>query len=172
MLYVLGFKGIAVVAGDVFFVDPNPAPGQDGAESGVRVELRTLERMPLRSSIYSAQPIGIEAPLARIDLFESFPDGRGRADRVHFHPKFDGWDPGRRQFDAALSADPIGWLGKQLQDVSAVLTPPGLEDAQSLAEHADEIVEAVERLWTTVRSGVLDPPGDWPASPSFRHGWL
>lgn len=172
MLYLFGFEEIAVVAGDVFFVDPNPEPGQDGAEAGVRIEVRTLERMPLRSSIYSAQPIGIETPLARIDLFETFPSGRGTRDRVHFHPKFDGWDPGRRHFDAALSADPMGWLGKQLRDASTVLAAPTLQDARKLAERADEIVETVDRLWSRVRSGALDPGGDWPASPSFRHGWL
>lgn len=172
MLYVFGFEEIALVASDVFFVDPNPHPGQDGAEAGVRVEVRALDRLPLRSSIYSAQPVGIEAPLARIDLFESFPGGRGSGDRVHFHPRFDGWDPGRRQFDTALSADPIGWLEQQLKDVSAVLTEPGLRDAPALSDHSDEIVDTVRRLWETVRSGALDPPGDWPASPSFRHGWL
>ena len=40
MLYAFGFERIGVVAGDLYFVDPNPGPGQEGAEQGVRVEVR------------------------------------------------------------------------------------------------------------------------------------
>ena len=39
MLYLFGFDEIGVVVGDLFFVDANPGPGQEGAEKGVRVEL-------------------------------------------------------------------------------------------------------------------------------------
>jgi hypothetical protein len=29
--------------GDLYFIDPDPLPGQDGAERGVRLEVRLLE---------------------------------------------------------------------------------------------------------------------------------
>ena len=53
MLYAFGFERVGVVAGDLYFVDPRLAKGQEGAEHGVRVELRVLERGPLQGSIYS-----------------------------------------------------------------------------------------------------------------------
>ena len=42
MLYVFGFERVGVVVGDLYFVDPNPMKDQEGAEHGVRVELRVL----------------------------------------------------------------------------------------------------------------------------------
>lgn len=172
MLHVFGLDSTAVVVGDVFFVDPHPARGLEGAESGVRVELRRLTRLPLRGSVYSSQPIALDAPILRVDLFETFPDGRGTADRVHHHPGFHRWDPGPRQFDPALSADPLGWLRMLL--VSADGLPPEVGDADRRAARslADGIVETVERLWATVRHGDLDPPPGWTDAPSYRRGWL
>jgi hypothetical protein len=172
MLYLYGFEEICLVAGDVFFVDPNPDTGQEGAEAGVRVELRQLERPPLRASIYSAQPIAVETPVLRFDLFESFPDGKGTRDRVHWHPNFDGWDPSWRAFDPELSADPLGWIGKNLTDLDRLLGSPGHRDAAALAERSDEIISTIATVWDRVRSGELDPPAGWTSEPTFRLGWL
>jgi len=36
MLYAFGFERVGVVVGDLYFVNPRPAPGQEGAEHGVR----------------------------------------------------------------------------------------------------------------------------------------
>ena len=44
MLYAFGFDRIGVVVGDLYFVNPDPAPGQEGPERGVRLEVRLLER--------------------------------------------------------------------------------------------------------------------------------
>lgn len=174
MLYVIGLDETAVVVGDVFFVDPDPEPGQQGAESGVRVEVRRLEPSALPGSIYSARPIGLQGPLARIDLFETFPEGRGSKDRVHYHPSCQEWEPGVRRFDPELSADPLGWLAKQLSAGGGLL---GLadrvgRDAEALSQRADEVVGAVDRIWSAVRSGRLDPPAGWTSVTSARIGWL
>lgn len=172
MLRMFGGERVAVVVGDLFFVDPHPARGQKGAEAGVRVELRRLNRPPLQGSIYSAQPIGVETPLVRVDLFETFPDGRGSLDRVHYHPRFDRWDPGPRQFHPALSADPLQWLLARLTEDHGFMTDAVPDDRGALTEQAEEIVDTVDRLWAKVRSGVLDPPAGWTAAPSARQGWL
>jgi hypothetical protein len=172
VLYAIGLDKIAVVASDVFFVDPDPGLDQHGAEAGVRVELRTLERLPLQGSIYSAQPISVQRPLARIDLFETFPGGRGRNDRVHYHPRCVGWEPGERHFDPELSAEPLVWLAKQLSDTSGLLEIEDQFGAQALSERRDEIVDAVDRIWSEVRSGRLDPPPGWTREESVRFGWL
>ena len=172
MLYVFGFDEMALVAGSAFFVDPEPLPHQPGAEAGVRVELRALGRPPLRGSFYSAQPVAVDAPLARVDLFESFPGGRGSQDRVHYHPAFDGWEPSMRVFDDELSADPLGWLSRQLDDCSHLAPTARPADRGALAQRSGEVVATVAALWERVRSGVLDPPVGWETSAAFRAGWL
>ena len=47
VLYAFGFDRIGVVVSDLYFVDPEPGEGQEGAERGVRVEVRMLERTEL-----------------------------------------------------------------------------------------------------------------------------
>ena len=42
MLYAFGFERVGVVVGDLYFLDPRPGKGQEGAEHGVRLELRVL----------------------------------------------------------------------------------------------------------------------------------
>src|SRR4051794_37510899 len=42
MLYAFGFEHIGVVVSDLYFLDPNPSVGQEGAERGVRLEVRML----------------------------------------------------------------------------------------------------------------------------------
>src|ERR1043165_345668 len=59
MLYAFGFERVGVVVGDLYFDNPRAARGQDGAEHGVRLELRMLERGALKGSAYSARPIEI-----------------------------------------------------------------------------------------------------------------
>jgi hypothetical protein len=192
MLYAFGFERVGVVVGDLYFLDPRPGPGQEGAEHGVRLELRMLGRGELKGSIYSAQPIEVGQPIWRADLLESV-DGRpGSFDRTHHHPGFTGWNPGRRTFDKGLSADPLGWLGEQLADLDGLLAAAGFpaevagpDDAEQLRAVAPEIVAVTGRLLDQVRSGQLGrPPRDAAragASPaasgdgqpaSIRAGWL
>lgn len=57
MLYVFGFERIGVLVSDLYFVDPNPHPGQEGAEHGVRLEVRMLGHGEPHGSIYSARTI-------------------------------------------------------------------------------------------------------------------
>jgi len=170
VLYVFGFERIGVVVGDLYFVDPNPVKGQEGAEHGVRLELRVLGRGELKGSVYSAQPIEVGTPVWRADLLESVAGRPGSFDRTHHHPAFTGWNPGRRVFVKELSADPLGWLAGQLADLDALLDasgfPPGTagpDDARDLREAAPEIVDATRRLLGRVRSGELgNPPRDAP----------
>jgi hypothetical protein len=192
MLYAFGFERVGVVVGDLYFLDPRPGPGQEGAEHGVRLELRMLGRGELKGSIYSAQPIEVGQPIWRADLLESV-DGRpGSFDRTHHHPGFTGWNPGHRVFAKGLSADPLGWLGEQLADLDGLLASAGFpaevagpDDAGQLRAVVPEIVAVTGRLLDQVRSGQLGhPPRDAAqagASPaassdgqpaSIRAGWL
>ncbi|QUQ65375.1 hypothetical protein [Kutzneria sp. CA-103260] len=186
MLYMFGFDRIGVVLGDLFFVDPEPVKGQEGAEHGVRLELRLIERGPLKGTIYSAYPIAVEDPVWRADFLESV-DGRpGSFDRTHHHPAFTGWNPGARVFTRELSADPLGWLAGKLADLDGVLAEAGFpadtvgpDDAAELRLAAPEIVAATGRLLGRVRAGEL---GNAPAAEQLvatdgrpalvRSGWL
>src|SRR6476646_281973 len=152
MLYAFGFERVGVVVGDLYFVNPRAARGQEGAEHGVRLELRMLSRGALKGSAYSAQPIEIGQPVCRADLLESVDGPAGSFDRTHCHPAFDGWNPGRPVYLSEMSADPFGWLGDSLAG------PAGPDDAEGLRAAAPEIVEVTRRLLDQVRAGQLGRP--------------
>ncbi|HUE58020.1 MAG TPA: hypothetical protein VMO88_00420 [Acidimicrobiales bacterium] len=183
MLYAWGFERVGVVAGDLYFQDPSPVAGQEGAERGVRLEVRFLERPPLTGSVYAAQPIVIDRPIWRADLLETVDGKPGSHDRTHHHPRFRGWEPGKRQFEPELSADPIAWLTGRLQDLASLLTgaeidpdEAGANDAVDLAKAAPEIAAAVESLLARVRNGELAKPPDFLGSgddfTGARVSWL
>jgi hypothetical protein len=201
MLCAFGFERVSVLVSDLYFIDPEPLEGQESAERGVRLEVRMLERGDLKGSIYSAQPIGIGRPAWRADLLESVDSPPGSLDRAHHHPSFTGWEPGHRVFDAALSADPVHWVGEQLADLEGLLRRSGIDrdeppagdgssagggssggdgslarDAESLRRCLPEIMAAVERLLGQVKAGELaTAPGAGPGSApliSARVGWL
>ncbi|SFR28728.1 hypothetical protein SAMN04488564_11536 [Lentzea waywayandensis] len=184
MLYVFGFDKVCVVLGDLYFVDPDPLKGQEGAERGVRLELRVIQRGELKESIYASTPIEVDQPIWRADFLEDV-DGKP-FDRTHHHPVFTGWDPGDRVFERALSADPLAWLESKLSNLGELLTSAqfpldtaGPDDEAELRRAAPEIVDATRRLLERVRAGELgvspdpDAPllvdGQWQL---VRSGWL
>ncbi|HXY93722.1 MAG TPA: hypothetical protein VEP49_14670, partial [Acidimicrobiia bacterium] len=174
MLYAFAFERVGVVVGDLYFVDPNPGPGQEGAEHGVRLEVRVVERPELQGSIYSVQRIAIDRPIWRADLFETVEGPVGSHDRTHHHPRLRGWEPGRREWDDELGADPLGWVGRQLADLDALVARSEIDpaeidpdDARQLREAVPEIVDAVGKLLARVRAGELGGVilvGRWPSS--------
>jgi hypothetical protein len=179
MLQAFVFERVGIVVGDLYFLDPNPHPGQEGAEHGVRLELRVFDRGDLKGTIYSAMPIEVGRPIWRVDLLESVDGKPGSFNRTHHHPKFNGWDPTSRQFLRELSADPLGWLAAQLADLPAILeraeVPPEVadpSDAASLRDIAPAIVGVTGMMLDKVRAGELGlPPAD-DAVDSIRNGWL
>jgi hypothetical protein len=179
MLYAFGFERVGVLVSDMYIVIPRPQPGQEGAERGVRLEVRLLERGDLGGSIYSARPIEVGRPVWRADLLEGAGGPPGSLDRAHHHPAFRGWEPGRRVFDADLTARPVPWVGDQLADLEGMLERAGIPaddataaDAKALRGSLPEILDVVGRLLERVRRGELAAaPGGEPAA-SARVGWL
>lgn len=177
MLHVWGFERTAVVAGDLYFANPDPEPGQEGPEQGARLEVRLLARAALPGSIYSSRPIALDRPVWRADLLESV-TRPGSLDRAHHHPRFRGWEPGPRRFDPAMSADPVGWVGRRLTDLDGLLAEAeadaavGLSDAAELRAAAPEILDVVGRLLDRVRAGELAQPPAAGAPDHARVGWL
>ena len=175
MLCAFGFQQIGVLLSDVYVDDPRPSQGQLGAEHGVRLELRVLERDELKGSQYSAQPISVGQPIWRVDLLETVAGEPGSFDRTHHHPAFTGWEPGRRVFDTELSADPLKWLAVKLSDLPELLKevagPADVaapDDAKSLRRFVPEILDTTERMLGRVHSGELGRPP--PAIPAATCG--
>ncbi|GBG36977.1 hypothetical protein [Mycobacterium montefiorense] len=177
MLAVFGFESMGVVVEDMFFVDPTSNEGQETPERGVRLELRLVDKAEPHGSIYAGIPIAFNRPVWRVDLFGSTGSPPGTLDQAHHHPRFNGWEPGRRNFVPELSADPVAWLAGELADPAAVLARAGVDtdevteaDLTGLAAAAPEIVAAVKRMLDGVRDGKLAPA---PAEPAAaRTGWL
>ncbi|MCU4186197.1 hypothetical protein K6U06_17660 [Acidiferrimicrobium sp. IK] len=180
MLQLFGFETVGVAISDLYFVDPDPNPGQETPERGVRLEVRLLERQPLHGSIYSAQPIGVGRPVWRADLLESVESAPGSYDRTHHHPAFDGWEPGRRNFVPELSADPLGWVAARLGDLPALLDEARIDrglvdpsDAAKLRQSVPEIMDATRRLLGRVHAGELGvAPAGAASLKDARLGWL
>ena len=180
MLHLFGFEKIGVAVSDLYFVDPKPAAGQEGAERGVRLEVRRLADGPIEGSVYASRPILVDRPIWRADLLESVAGGPGTWDRTHHHPKMRGWEPGFREFDEAMTIDPLGFVAEQLEDLKGLMNdarvdPPATidQDAVDLRAAVPEILETVRRLLGQVRDGHLaqKPDGADPAA-LVRTGWL
>jgi hypothetical protein len=179
VLYAFGFDRVGVLVSDLYFVDPKPQPGQEGAEHGVRLEVRMLGQGELQGSIYSARPIEVGRPVWRADLLEAVDGPPGSLNRAHHHPAFNGWEPGKRVFERGLSSEPVQWVGEQLSDLGALLDRAGVTDdgsftadAESLRGAAGQIMAAVQNLLDLVKAGELAaaPAGDQPES--ARVSWL
>jgi hypothetical protein len=180
MLYAFGFDRVGVVISDLYFLDPNQRDGQEGAEHGVRLEVRLLERNELHGSVYSAQPIGVGQPVWRADLLERVSAAPASFDRTHHHPSFVGWEPGQRVFEPALSRDPITFVGEQLADLPLLAKRAGIDEAEVTAADTEalraavpEILDATRRLLERVHAGELGrAPADVNDLVSARIGWL
>jgi hypothetical protein len=163
MLYMFGFEKVGLVMSDLYFLDPFPDPGQgEGAERGVRLELRLLELGTAEGTIYASRPIAVGRPLWRGDLLETVEGPPGSFDRTHHHLAFKGWEPDKRVFDTALSADPITFIGEALSDLDKLIAQAevnpgdiGATDAEQLRAAVPEILEVLTGLLKRVHAGEL-----------------
>ena len=175
MLWTLAFDRVGAVVSDIYFVDPALDQGEGGAERGVRLELRQFVRDELKGSVYSAAPIRIDLPIWRVDLLETVESVPGSLNRAHHHPRFRGWEPGRRMFVEELSANPVPWLTERFADIDKVLIDAEVdvpeEDVAALRNAGPMIVAQVEFMLGEVAAGRagLAPP---ERADFVRHSWL
>lgn len=145
MLVSFGFSTIAVMIADLLFLDPDPLPGQDGSERGVRLGIRRINHEPDHGSIYAARPISVDEPLWRADLLESAAGPVGSFDRTHHH-SVDGWEVSERIFDPELTADPVAWVRRTLSSLGTGVL--GAVAAGELAVQRDgEPAAPVRDVW-------------------------
>jgi hypothetical protein len=149
------FSSSAVSVCGIDFLDPARAHQPDVRERGVRVEVRPL-RADQTGSVYASPTLSLDPALVRVDLLESAPYA---ADRMHWHPRMSGGEPGDRTFDPELSRDPDRWLANFLTDLDAILRSAhptevvdGLAaDLHTIADARDEIVRTALALLANAR---------------------
>lgn len=179
MLWSLAFDRVGVVIADIYFVDPNLDQGEADAERGVRLELRRFDRAEARGSVYAAVPIAVGDPIWRIDLLETTDSEPGSLNRAHHHPRFRGWEPGRRVFVEDLSAKPLDWVRDRFEHIEEVLAGADVDPAElgddldRLRASSEMIVAQLEQLLGEVAAGRAGlAPGGGGGAGFVRQSWL
>jgi hypothetical protein len=154
------FDRLAIAVARVDFLDPALTGQADARERGVRLEVKPAAST-FEGTVYSSRTDVLRPAVCRIDLLESAPHA---ADRMHWHPTMAEGEPGDRTFDAAISADPLGWVSAQLGDLHALLTRVGAADVDTLAGDAPAVREAVPEIADCVAAGLAWARQEpWPA---------
>jgi hypothetical protein len=125
--------------------------GPSDEEHGTRVELRTITKPAHIGSESAAQPVTLDEPLWRADIFDLIGEPPGNLSRAHYHPEFEDREPSSRNWDTKLREDWSGWLSAQLSDLPAVLAAAGAPelaaDGQQLtADQRDQVLAAAASL--------------------------
>ncbi|MCH1866386.1 hypothetical protein [Nocardioides sp. CFH 31398] len=134
----------AVTVTLVDFADPALAGEPDVRERGVRLEVRPVT-WSTTGSIYSSPAMTIEPAVLRVDLLESAP---GAADRMHWHPQMSDGEPGDREFDRSMVADPVGWTRELLTTLDDRV---GADAAAEIRGATEEVLVEVERTLAQAR---------------------
>ena len=140
MQYILALSRSAVTIRHWFEINLDDA----SMEHGARIEIRELPRQAHRGSESASQLTTVDRPRWRADLFDRLADPAGSFSAAHYHPRFTGNEPSARFWDAALTADPWGWLGDQVTSLGAAAGGAGWpiepEDAAELSGLASAVV--------------------------------
>jgi hypothetical protein len=91
-----------------------------------------------------------------------------------------GWEPGSRQFDQAMSADPLHFVGDQLSDLKSLMDAAGVDPGDTVDQDADELQAAVPEILQTVQDLLVQvreghrakAPDASEAAEVVRTGWL
>ena len=144
------FDRLAVAVFRIDFLDPAISEQPDARERGVRIEIKPAGSSYV-GSVYSSSTNVLRPAVCRIDLLESAPHA---ADRMHWHPTMSDGEPGDRVFDAAIGADPVGWLSEQLTNLGGLLERAGVEDPDSYAADVAAVASAVPEITASVADGL------------------
>jgi hypothetical protein len=131
MQQVFAFNELAIAVRHWFEVGP------DDEEHGARLEIRRIARRPHRGSESAPQVLELDGIVWRADLFDGLNDPPGSWSRAHHHLDWDGIEPTGRTWDDDLSADPLAWTRRQLEDLPALLARRGMELEDPEGEAAD-----------------------------------
>jgi hypothetical protein len=158
------FPTVAVTVAEIDFLDPGLPAGEPGArERGVRVEVRPVGWAP-GGSVYASPTATLHPAVCRVDLLESAP---GAADRMHWHSAMVAGEPGDRVFDAAIPADPLGWLTARLTSLDELLAGSALRPA---AADLDAVARCAEQVAAVVADGLAWARTPWPDTTHDERG--
>ena len=144
------FEKLAITVAWIDFLDPAFVGQPDVRERGVRVEVKPA-RSTRRGSVYVSSEDVMAPAICRIDLLESRPHA---ADRMHWHPTMHSGEPGDRTMEAAIAADPVGWLSDQLEHLDALLVRAGVTDLEGLGQDVVAIRAAAGEIAASAASGL------------------
>ena len=126
--------------------------GPSDEEHGTRVELRTIARPAHIGSESAGQPVTLDEPVWRADIFDLIGEPPGNLSRAHFHPTFEGREPSSRNWDLGLRENWAGWLKAQLTELPTVLAAAGAgglapdDDHKLTAAQLDHVIAAAASL--------------------------
>jgi hypothetical protein len=126
--------------------------GPSDEEHGTRIELRTIDRPAHIGSESAAQPITLDKPIWRADIFDLIGEPPGNLSRAHFHPIFDGREPSSRRWDDRLRNDWAGWLTEQLTNLPYALAAAGFREPRAcdgyelIPAYLDQLIAAATSL--------------------------
>lgn len=160
------FDTLTITLARIDFLDPALADLPDTRERGVRLEVRPTANTD-RGSVYASPGVTLAPAVCRIDLLESAP---GAADRMHWHPTMDAGEPGDRTFDAAIPADPLGWLAGRLADVADLLRQAGVPDAHRHERSVQQVAEQRDEIVAAAAAGLEWARRPWPAVQHDQRG--
>ncbi len=110
-------------------------------------------------TVYSSPQLTLAAAIARVDLLESAPHA---ADRMHWHPGMIDGEPEDRTYDRAMPADPAGWLGERLYNVTELLQQSGVSDIDRFKPAASSIADLAPEILAEARAGLAWARQPWP----------
>src|ERR1700748_2681394 len=155
MQQVFAFNELAIAVRHWFEVGP------DDEEHGARLEIRRIARHPHRGSESAPQVLELDEIVWRADLFDGLGDPPGSWPRAHHHLDWDGIEPTGRTWDDALSADPLGWTRRQLEELPALLAPRGITLADPAGRAAARRARrAIMPALEAARPAACRSPGD------------
>lgn len=171
MLHAFIYTDIAILVRHWFEV----SLGDSHLEHGARLELRLREPQPSRGTESAAQRIVVDQPVWRADLFDRIDGTPGALEAAHFHPRFTGVEPCKRNWADPIKTTPWEWLHEQLSDIVAVAETGGIQipglaaDAEQVRADAPEIV-AVAQSRAGARCGSKEQCYAWTrdAAPMVR----
>lgn len=125
--------------------------GEVDDEHGTRVEIRRVTRSTHIGTESAAQPVTLDLPLWRADIFDALDQPPGNLARAHFHPTFDGVEPVDRHWDAELTQDWRTWLTERLSALPATLAdapvqPDPARDCTPVAARIPLILEVAATM--------------------------
>jgi hypothetical protein len=132
----------------------------DDVEAGARIEVRRVEESIGRehragAAGFCVLPVS-DGGIWRADLFTVI-SRPGNEPRHHHHPQFEQGHVGDRVFEPELSADPVGWTERRLQDFRTLLVQNRAGDIADSVDY-EELAAALPAIRSAIDACLSSTP--------------